>query len=223
MAAYELVDCINVVALLDEVERAWPNLTICPNRKLNLHQAEVDSVKLRDVVAEPGAHRWFGDFHGRGVADTANAALVPSLMEWLRAFAERQNGTLERALIACLPPGCRVGRHVDAGSYYILRDRYHLVLRAARTIFEADGTHYEQNEGDLWRHDNTAPHGAHNPSEQDRLIVLFDLLPRDRKMADDELLTRYFAPEHRLDHPARAWWHGPDREAPWRRGPRRYD
>ena len=46
-------------------------------------------------------------------------------------FAEETNCELSRATIVRLKPKSQVFRHIDEGSYYFLRDRFHLVLKSS--------------------------------------------------------------------------------------------
>ena len=68
--------------------------------------------------------------------------------------------------------------HVDAGEYYRIRDRYHLVLRSALgSPLTAGEETVTMREGELWAFDNKARHEARNPSPEPRVHLIFDVLP----------------------------------------------
>ena len=62
-----------------------------------------------------------------------------------------------------------------------MRDRYHLVLRsAAGSWLKAGDEEVRMREGELWWFDNKQMHEAMNDGDQDRIHMIFDLLPRAR-------------------------------------------
>lgn len=67
---------------------------------------------------------------------------------------------------------------VDAGVYYRVRDRFHLVLksRAGSPLTAGDET-VVMREGELWTFDNKAVHEARNPTGEPRVHLIFDVLP----------------------------------------------
>ena len=87
-------------------------------------------------------------------------------------------GTLGRATLVALLPHGRVFPHVDAGAYYRIRDRFHLVLRSARgSPLAAGEERVVMRPGELWAFDNKARHWADNPSDDLRVHLIFDVLP----------------------------------------------
>jgi hypothetical protein len=102
----------------------------------------------------------------------------PATISLLRRTADSLGGSLGRAKFALLPPGRKVLPHVDRGDYYRCRDRYHLVLRSAQgSRMRAGGEEVVMHEGELWWFDNKALHSAANPSDEDRIHLIFDVLP----------------------------------------------
>jgi hypothetical protein len=62
---------------------------------------------------------------------TASAELFPQALAFMNEFAQGMNCCLSRATIVRLKPRSQVFRHIDEGSYYFLRDRFHLVLTSS--------------------------------------------------------------------------------------------
>ncbi len=123
----------------------------------------------------PGAKN-ANDVHESRV--TRAAAKLPRALAFCEAVAGDRGAALGRATLVALLPGSRVYPHVDAGAYYRVRDRLHLVLRSAGgSPLSAGEETVVMREGELWVFDNKVRHWAHNPSEEPRVHLIFDLLP----------------------------------------------
>jgi aspartyl/asparaginyl beta-hydroxylase (cupin superfamily) len=97
-------------------------------------------------------------------------------MAWIEEFSRVMGRSVARALIAKLKPQAQVFRHVDGGSYYIYRDRFHLVLTSATGSPMMCGEEsVTMQEGELWWFDNKKPHESFNHSYEDRIHLIFDL------------------------------------------------
>ncbi len=115
---------------------------------------------------------------------TSGAARHPRACEFLQTVARDQDGALGRAKIVCLPAGRRVYPHIDRGEYYRVRDRFHLVLRSSLgSWLKAGDEEVRMHEGELWWFDNKQVHEAFNDGDQDRIHMIFDVLPRARAAA----------------------------------------
>lgn len=111
---------------------------------------------------------------------TSVSKLFPRALEFMTAFAREMNCQLSRATIVRLKPKSRVLRHIDVGSYYFLRDRFHLVLRStAGSVLMSGGEEVRMKEGELWWFDNKQYHESYNESGDWRIHYIFDLLPAD--------------------------------------------
>lgn len=108
-----------------------------------------------------------------------HASRFPRTLELVEALAEAEGGVPGRATIVALAPRRRVYPHVDAGDYYRIRDRYHLVLRSpAGSPLTVAGETVTMRERQLWVINNKVRHAADNPSDTVRIHLIFDLLPR---------------------------------------------
>ena len=109
---------------------------------------------------------------------TTGSRGYPLARAFLKMIADELGGELSRAKIVCLPPGHRVYPHVDRGEYYRLRDRYHLVLKSSGSWMRAGDEEVRMRSGELWWFDNDQVHEARNDGDDDRIHLIFDLLPR---------------------------------------------
>ena len=112
---------------------------------------------------------------------TGSAKDYPIACAFLREIATALDSELSRAKIVCLPAGRRVYSHIDRGDYYRLRNRYHLVLKSTHgSWLKAADEETRMGEGELWWFDNDQPHEAFNDGDEDRIHMIFDLLPSAR-------------------------------------------
>jgi aspartyl/asparaginyl beta-hydroxylase (cupin superfamily) len=112
---------------------------------------------------------------------TSGSAAYPVACAFLKEIAGALDSELSRAKIVCLPAGRRVYPHIDRGEYYRPRNRYHLVLKSTHgSWLKAADEEIRMREGELWWFDNDQPHEAHNDGDEDRIHMIFDLLPRAR-------------------------------------------
>lgn len=142
-------------------------------------QREALSIPLRGLRKSAIGGRKRRDVHESRW--TSASKRYPLTCLFLRDFATDQDALLGRAKIVRLPAGRRVYPHVDRGEYYAMRDRFHLVLRSARgSWLKAGDEEIRMQEGELWWFDNKQLHEAFNDGDEDRIHVIFDLLPRAR-------------------------------------------
>lgn len=109
---------------------------------------------------------------------TPESRRFPHISRFLKQFAKEQNSQLGRAMIVRLAPNGRVDEHIDEGTYYERRDRYHFVLQSlGGSILNSGGESITMREGELWWFDNSQPHSALNPAGDWRIHVIFDMSP----------------------------------------------
>ena len=123
----------------------------------------------------PGA-RNANDVHESRTA--RSAAGFPRALAFCERIAALQDGELGRATLVALQPRGWVRPHIDAGAYYRIRDRFHLVLRSREgSPLTSGGETVVMREGELWAFDNKAEHDARNPTDEPRIHLIFDVLP----------------------------------------------
>ena len=162
---------------ISAVDNAW-GLSTGRQDKIKV-QREALGIPLRGLRKSAVNGRPRRDVHESRWTTTSKQ--FPIFCRFLSNFAEERNALLGRAKIICLPAGRRVFPHVDQGDYYRVRDRFHFVLRSSRgSWLRAGNEEIRMREGELWWFDNKQPHEAFNDGDQDRIHLIFDLLPRHR-------------------------------------------
>lgn len=162
---------------LDEIESnegAWAQSTGRQD-KIKV-QREALAIPLRGLRKSAIGDRKRRDVHeSRWTTGSVRFVLARRFLE---DFAREQDSILGRAKIVCLPAGKRVYPHIDRGAYYQVRNRYHFVLRSeAGSWLKAEHEEVRMKEGELWWFDNNRMHEAHNDGDQDRIHMIFDMLP----------------------------------------------
>ena len=142
-------------------------------------QREARAIPLRGLKKSAIGERKRRDVHESRWTTTSQA--YPVARAFLEEIAAALDSELSRAKIVCLPAGRRVYSHIDRGEYYRLRNRYHLVLKSTHgSWLKAGDEETRMGEGELWWFDNDQPHEAVNDGDEDRIHMIFDLLPRAR-------------------------------------------
>ncbi len=170
-----LLSKIDIGGFLAEVEQVVREDWEGNDRHLIKAQRETRSINLFVRGAKDVSSR-----HDQFVQMACNAMEFPELVAWLKAFAlQRGHGNLQRARIVKLRPNGRVFAHVDRGLYYLVRDRCHLVLKAKRgSLMRCENQESVWQSGEVWWFNNHVTHEAYNDSDDDRIHVIFDILPQ---------------------------------------------
>ena len=113
---------------------------------------------------------------------TTGSLSFPVARSFIENVAAELNADMGRAKIVCLPAGKKVYAHIDRGEYYRLRGRYHFVLKSsAGSWMKAGDEEVRMKEGELWWFDNDQMHEALNDGDEDRIHIIFDLLPAEMR------------------------------------------
>jgi outer membrane protein assembly factor BamB/orotate phosphoribosyltransferase len=155
-------------------------------------QRDTNTIFLRSAVARQDLHI----NENQETCTTATAQFFPKALAVMTEFAAEMNCLLSRAAIVRLKPKSRVLRHIDEGSYYFLRDRFHLVLQSSTgSSMMSGGEQVLMREGELWWLDNKQFHESQNDSGEWRIHYIFDLLPIEyRDLAVNPLTMRVSVP-----------------------------
>lgn len=166
---------IEVAPLLAEVysqEQAWL-LNTSRQEKIQV-QRDTNTIFISSPVARPDLN--VNENQESNL--TPLSRLFPRAVAFMTGIAKDLNCHLSRATIVRLKPKSRVSRHIDGGSYYLIRDRFHLVLySSAGSVLKSGGEQVRMREGELWWFDNKQYHEAYNDSDEWRIHYIFDLLP----------------------------------------------
>lgn len=173
---------VNPGPYLDEiasVDGAW-DLSTGRQDKIQV-QREAQAIPIRGLRKSAIGNRKRSDVHESRW--TTGSAKFPIIRAFLNDFAAEQDAILGRAKVVCLSAGKRVYPHIDRGEYYRVRNRYHLVLRsAAGSWLKAGDEEVRMQEGELWWFENDQMHEAYNDGDEDRIHVIFDMLPSHRAL-----------------------------------------
>lgn len=82
--------------------------------------------------------------------------------------------TVSRCAFLSLPVGGSVGRHIDVGSYYQTRDRYHLAIQGKYKYFVGDEEVIVEPGMLIW-FNNKLLHGTENLGDVVRITFVFDV------------------------------------------------
>ena len=75
---------------------------------------------------------------------------------------------------SCLPIDEMVGAHIDEGTYYQDKDRYHLSIKGQYQYFVGNESIIVDS-GTLMWFNNKMPHGAVNLGDETRITFVFDV------------------------------------------------
>jgi aspartyl/asparaginyl beta-hydroxylase (cupin superfamily) len=166
---------IDVAPLLEEVrsqEQAWL-LNTSRQDKIWV-QRDTNTIFISSPVHRPDLNV----NENQESSLTAISKSFPKAVAFMTGVAKEMNSHLSRATIVRLKPKSQVSRHTDAGSYYFLRNRFHLVLHSsAGSVLMSGGERVRIQEGELWWFNNKQYHESHNESDAWRIHYIFDLLP----------------------------------------------
>jgi hypothetical protein len=113
------------------------------------------------------------------VRTTSLTTSFPKLYRFLLDFARQQNAMLRRISIVALEAEGNVSPHIDTGTYYARTNRHHLVLISPHgSEFSSGDEKAVLRERELWWFDNKKMHSVKNLSNDLRVHVIFDLLPK---------------------------------------------
>lgn len=166
------------LAEIASVDDAWANAT--GRQEKIAVQREALAIPLRGLRKSMIYGRARRDVHESRW--TTGSVKFPVARAFLEDVAAQLDADLSRAKIVCLPAGRRVYPHIDRGEYYRFRGRYHFVLKSSTgSWLKAGDEEVRMKEGELWWFDNDQMHEAFNDGDEDRIHIIFDLLPADMR------------------------------------------
>ncbi len=89
-------------------------------------------------------------------------------------FLKRNFKSFSRCGFLSLPVGDIVGTHIDQGTYYLTKDRYHLSIQG-RYEYHCGDDVVNVEPGTLLWFNNKKPHGAKNIGDITRITFVFDV------------------------------------------------
>jgi len=116
---------------------------------------------------------------GQVVGDTEICIKTPAYGHHseIRKILKKEFGDKEihRCGFLSLPVDEIVGAHIDEGTYYLTRDRYHLSISGKYQYFVGNESIIVEPGTLLW-FDNKLPHGTVNIADEVRITFVFDIL-----------------------------------------------
>jgi mannose-6-phosphate isomerase-like protein (cupin superfamily) len=130
---------------------------------------EVEAGVLQLVM---GAVENEGDY----VGDSEFCVPTPAIKHHTEVFKilGRYFRDVSRCAFLSLPVGGKVGTHIDIGSYYQTRDRYHLSIQG-RYKYHVGDEELIIEPGMLVWFNNKLPHGTENLGDEVRITFVFDI------------------------------------------------
>jgi aspartyl/asparaginyl beta-hydroxylase (cupin superfamily) len=166
---------IDVAPLLAEIQAQEDVWLVNTSRQDKIQvQRDTNTIFLRNAVHRPDLNV----NENQESQPTKISARFPRAMTAMTKIAEAMKSSLSRATIVRLKPKSQVGQHIDVGSYYLIRNRFHLVLHSpSGSVLISGNESVRMRVGELWWFDNKQHHSACNESDEWRIHYIFDLLP----------------------------------------------
>lgn len=214
MKYFRLVDSgIDVAPYLAEIKANWHLWDADTTRQQRVSkQRETKAISLRAHAPTAAEDTKFRAARPIGYVGKPSpmADQLPITSAWVDDFAASQNGRIGRAVMTMLQPNGIIYPHTDDGVYWLLRDRFHLVVESkSGSHFKAGGEEVWMQEGELWWFDPTVEHEAFNNSEDGRIHIILDVLSPGSVKTFGRRMIRH--PRHR----ARAFAHFGVRALAW--------
>ncbi len=154
-------------------ETLW--LDVTQRQQVIATQRHTQTIYLRGAVRSH-ANQPTDDIQESGLG--IHAVHFPYAMAFLERLAAELKGELARANYVRLMPWAMVYPHIDTGSYYAIRDRYHFVLDSpGGSLLSSGDEEALMQTGELWWFNNKLRHDSKNKGDRWRTHLIFDLLP----------------------------------------------
>ena len=113
---------------------------------------------------------------GEQVGDTEICTRTPAYEKHseIRKFLNKNFSNYRRCGFLALPAEEMVGAHIDEGTYYLDKDRYHLSITGQYQYFVGEES-IVVDPGTLLWFNNKMPHGTVNTGDVTRIIFVFDV------------------------------------------------
>lgn len=113
---------------------------------------------------------------GQQVGDTEICIKTPAYKNHseVRKYLRKYFSTMYRCGFLALPIDEIVGAHIDEGTYYLTKDRYHLSIQGRYQYFVGNESIIVEP-GTLFWFNNKLPHGTVNIGDEVRITFVFDV------------------------------------------------
>ena len=165
---------INVSKILDQLKKHpedWGNQKSIDGAVSLLDQGfpEITAGVLQLIM---GGIKHAGEY----VGDTEYCIPTPAVSHHTEIinFLKRHFRDIRRCGFLSLPVGGSVGKHIDIGSYYQTKDRYHLSIQGRYRYYVGD-EYVDVEPGTLLWFNNKLEHGTDNIGDCVRVTFVFDV------------------------------------------------
>ena len=165
------IDVTKVKEQLDQYSDDWYIQRKGTDTLLEKGYADIDVGNLQLIM---GAVTKKGDFVGDSELNRPTAAYQRHTEIIKLITDEFPDREIHRCGFLSLPVDGYVGAHIDEGTYYHTRDRYHISIAGQYQYF-VGGESTVIDAGTLFWFNNKMPHGAVNLGEESRITFVFDM------------------------------------------------
>ena len=176
MVIKELETGIDVSELVEELAQHPEDWQYNTYRQEDIEaQQHTETISLIGVHIPEGFTRWkANNAPGNSLCSTPITNHYPKAMAWMRARFPLPDFSLQRCAYVKLKPLKEVYAHIDEGTYYAERERYHLSITGRYEYFVGDESLIVEP-GTLFWFDNTIMHSSRNLEDEDRIVLVFDI------------------------------------------------
>ena len=109
---------------------------------------------------------------------TPQSVMLPVITQFARDLLCEMKGVPGRVVVSRLGPHAKIHKHIDDQLYWLLRDRYHLVVQCGDkgSLFRAGDEETYMRQGELWWFDPTVYHEVQNVCDESRIHLIVDVL-----------------------------------------------
>lgn len=152
-------------------------------------QKETKNIDIRKVVLKVKKKKYSREELTRMASnseyhelDFKNYPYFIKTYDFLERFADEIEGQLSKVMIVSLAPYSRVYPHTDEGTYYLSKNRYHLPIKTPGSVNICGSEKQIYKEGEIWWFNNKKTHEALNLDKEERVHIIFDILPKKRNI-----------------------------------------
>jgi hypothetical protein len=171
-------DVSNIISILHQ-ESDWFKDTHRQNT-YGVH-AETQSITLIDA---PNTSQWRqSDWAGENLHWwRMRGPYYDACQHIIEDLEKRHNGSAFKSFLTRLPAGAKVTGHTDRSPIYHLSRRHHIPIITNNDVkFIIDGEVLNMKVGECWEISNQKFHEVSNNGTDDRVHLIIDIFPNDRK------------------------------------------
>ena len=164
------IDVSKIRKQLDEFKSDWGSQKGLGNTEIQDPHKYITTVDVLQLIMggleKPGQYVGDSEICTKSPAYKNHTAVIEYLNQY---FSD-----IRRCGFLALPPNEIVGAHIDEGTYYLDKDRYHLSIQGTYRYFVGNQA-LNVGPGMLFWFNNKLPHGAANTGDETRITFVFDV------------------------------------------------